>query len=118
MRTIVYTIQKRSRSLNVTTHSSSTQIKNLIQRVFGEPTHQITVDARGLNCPHPITQLKIALTNHAVVDETILVLAVGPASTDDTRSLCKQLSHEFIKVETAKMAGELVYKIYVTKRTG
>ncbi|MCL2645122.1 MAG: sulfurtransferase TusA family protein [Betaproteobacteria bacterium] len=54
------------------------------------------VDARGLNCPHPILRLKKALAETSG-DRIVRLLATDPSSLKDVEAFAQQTGHELIR---------------------
>lgn len=59
---------------------------------------EITVDARGLNCPLPILRAKKALKQIAI-GETIEVLVTDPGSMADFEAFARQTGDELVSAE-------------------
>lgn len=59
---------------------------------------EVTVDARGLNCPLPILRAKKALKEVAI-GETIEVLVTDPGSMADFEAFARQTGDELVSAE-------------------
>ena len=58
-------------------------------------TETQTVDARGLNCPMPILQLKKAMKN-TEVGGTVQLLSTDPGSVKDVEAFCRQTGNDLL----------------------
>lgn len=56
----------------------------------------LTLDARGLNCPLPILKTKKSLRDIAV-GQSLEVLATDPASDGDFRAFCQNSGHPLLE---------------------
>ncbi|MBF0125614.1 MAG: sulfurtransferase TusA family protein [Magnetococcales bacterium] len=65
----------------------------------------VTLDAKGLNCPLPILRAKKALKGMEP-GQILAIEATDPGSAKDFESFCSQTGHELIK---ASEAGNVYY---------
>lgn len=56
----------------------------------------LTLDAKGLNCPLPILKTKKALKN-ITVDGTLEVLSTDPGSVADFEAFCRTTGNELLE---------------------
>ncbi len=70
----------------------------------------VTLDAKGLNCPLPILKAKKAIKD-VPVGGTLEVLSTDPGSVADFASFCKTTGHELL--ESAEEGG--TYRFLIKK---
>ena len=68
------------------------------------------LDARGLNCPLPITKARKALM-HMAPGQTLEVLATDPGSVADFAAFCRMTGHSLLD----SGAGEGLFRFVIRK---
>lgn len=60
----------------------------------------LTLDAKGLNCPLPILKTKKALKD-LEIGQVLEILTTDPGSVPDFNAFCRQTGHELLLTEEA-----------------
>ena len=75
------------------------------------PNIDMELDARSLNCPLPVLQLKKSM-NQLTAGQTLRVMATDPGSVKDFASFCNQTGNELLHSE--EQNGEFVFLLKKT----
>ncbi len=77
----------------------------------GDPTPQLELDCRGLNCPLPILKTKKAIQG-LEVGQIVKMIATDPGSIPDVAAFSRRTGHEV--VQQSEGGGE--YTFWIRKR--
>ncbi|VAW79827.1 Molybdopterin biosynthesis protein MoeB [hydrothermal vent metagenome] len=72
------------------------------------PTHDLELDARGLNCPLPILRAKKSIQTLSS-GQVLRIVSTDPGSVKDFEAFCKQTGNEL--VDTVQDGGEYAFNI-------